>query len=167
MQFEKPIARKIFLRGRGYPHDDPAHLPEYHYRPIGPSPPWVDPPVLPDEFYDRYYGCSNCMVPGVLFHRCSPLCPATIERIDRIPKRTQPLELELQGQEDAWGLHAVEYVSTLRVVIYHIVILTGPLIFWCLWLWYWKHDSDLQNATVPLTCMIPLVSMFWALLKGN
>jgi hypothetical protein len=100
-------------------------------------------------------------------HRCSHFCPSTIDRVDRIPKRTIPLEFEAQGQEEAWGLHAIEYVNLVHVVVYHIVMLAGPLIFWGLWLWYWGHKADLQNATVPLVCMIPVLSFFWALLKGN
>lgn len=83
------------------------------------------------------------------FHKCAHFCPATINRIDRIPKRIEPFELETEGQKDAWGLHAVEYISTVCVVVFHIVAVAGPLTFWGLWLWYWNHEADLQNACVP------------------
>lgn len=99
-------------------------------------------------------------------HKCSHYCPATTERVERIPKRTTPLHLESRGQEEAWGLHAIERVFTFRIIVYHVVMLVGPLIFWGLWLWYWGHQGDLQNASVPVVCMIPILSMFWALLKG-
>jgi len=169
LKFEKPCYQKILRRRKGYPHDIPRHLVHYRYRPTAQEPQeWKDPPILPDEFYDRFYGCSNCMLLEMsYFHRCSHFCPVTIERVERIPKRTIPLELDAQGQEEAWGLHAVEYISTARVIAYHTVMLIGPLIFWALWLWYWNHKADLQNAIVPFTCMIPLLSMFWALLKGD
>jgi hypothetical protein len=132
------------------------------------NPEWKDPPILEHEFYERFYGCPNCMAAGfMLSHKCSHFCPATIDRLDRIPKRVEPFELETQGQEDAWGLHAVEFISAVRVVLYHILALLGPLIFWYLWLWYWNHEADLQNASVPFFSMISLLSLFWALLKGN
>jgi hypothetical protein len=101
------------------------------------------------------------------FHRCSHFCPTTVNRLDRIPKRSERRQLEAPGQEDAWGLHAIEYISAVRVVIYHFLIFTGPLVFWGLWLWYWGHDSDLQNASIPFLAVISLLSMFWALIKGN
>lgn len=167
-QFEKPCYRRIIKRGKGYPHDYPQHLVYYRYRPIKEQPQWKDPPILPGEFYERYYGCSNCMGLGNHYlHNCSRFCPTTIERIERIPKRTEPLALETQGQEEAWGLHSVEYISTVRVIIYHVFMLVGPLVFWGLWLGYWGKEGDLQNASVPFLCMVPVFSMFWALLKGD
>jgi hypothetical protein len=167
-QFEKACYKNIIRRRKGYSHDAPHHLSLYTYKPTAKQPQWKDTPILPDEFYDQYYGCSNCMILEMAYsHRCSHFCPSTIGRVDRIPKRTIPLEFEAQGQEEAWGLHAIEYVSLVHVVVYHIVMLAGPLIFWGLWLWYWGHKADLQNALVPLTCMIPILSFFWALLKGN
>ena len=102
----------------------------------------------------------------VAFSSLTLFCPTTINRLNRIPKICERLQLEVPGQEDAWGLHAIEYISAIRVVIYHILILTAPLVFWGLWLWYWGHDSDLQNA-IPFFTVISLLSMFWALIKGN
>jgi hypothetical protein len=102
-----------------------------------------------------------------IFSPLLTLLPSTIDRVDRIPKRTIPLEFEAQGQEEAWGLHAIEYVNLVHVVVYHIIMLAGPLIIWGLWLWYWGHKAELQNATVPLVCMITVLSFFWALLKRN
>lgn len=61
----------------------------------------------------------------------------------------------------------MEYVSTVRVVLYHVFMLVGPLVFWGLWLGYWGKEGDLQNASVPFLCMVPVFSMFWALLKGD
>jgi hypothetical protein len=120
-----------------------------------------------DEFYRRFHGSGNCMTKTLnLFHICSHFCPTTIDCLDRIPKIISSFELETQGRDQAWGFQAVESISGLRVLVYHIMILAGPVVFWALWLWYWDYKADLQNASVPFTCILGALSLFWAIIKG-
>jgi hypothetical protein len=71
------------------------------------------------------------------------------------------MEEEGDAREILWGIHGVERLSFLMVAMYHIFILFPPLIFGFLWLFYWGHSGDLQNASVPFLSALGLISLFW------
>ena len=56
-------------------------------------------------------------------------------------------------------------VSFVMIALYHFVILTPTLVFWLLWLFYWDHGGDLQNASVPFFSALGLIGLMWFYLK--
>ena len=124
------------------------------------------PPITPHEFRRRYYSChGNCPVSRssllCYFHRCKKPCRLRLDAVDRIPKRTSRLEMEGDARSSFWGLYAVERISFLKIAVYHSIIIIPSLIFMFLWLSYWGHSGDLQNASVPLLCGLALLSLLW------
>jgi hypothetical protein len=47
------------------------------------------------------------------------------------------------------------------VVVYHFLILLPPFVFWG-W-WQGKNPTDMQNAAVPTTVALGMLSLFWIL----
>lgn len=60
-----------------------------------------------------------------------------------------------------WGLEGVYAPSALRVFLYHLLIVVWPIAFW-IW-WQVNHPEDYQNAAVPITATLGLVSLFWVI----
>ena len=137
---------------------------DYDFKPKPPNP---IPPIQPHEFRRRFYKCRRG---GKLhkhyfsFFQCRKKCgryPNPRGALDRIPKRKRWLDIDGQERELFWGLLATERASTFRIFLYHILILSGPFVLWWLWLFYLGHPGDLQNASVPLSVVCVLLSMFW------
>ena len=84
-----------------------------------------------------------------------------------MPKRLWPLEIGGNARETFWGLYVVENISFLRVAVFHAVVIVPAVVFWFLWLFYWGHGGDLQNASVPFLCALGVVSLFWYPLYGG
>jgi hypothetical protein len=59
----------------------------------------------------------------------------------------------------AWGLEARHEISSIYVAFYHLLILALPFSFWG-W-WQTTHPGDLQNASVPVTVVLAMISLFW------
>lgn len=80
--------------------------------------------------------------------------------LKRIPKRKRALELKLDTREEAWGIQAHHKPHALIVFLYHVLMFAGTFAFWI----YWQrtHPGDFQNATVPLTVVAVLISLFWS-----
>jgi hypothetical protein len=70
------------------------------------------------------------------------------------------LELKLNTREAAWGIQAHHKPHALVVFFYHVLIFSGTFAFW-IW-WQTTHPGDLQNATVPLSVVAVLISLFWS-----
>jgi len=101
------------------------------------------------------------------FHRCQKV-PDRDFALKRIPKRKSEVESKINGREEVWGLQAQHAISFVRVLVYHCLILGGPIAFWAWWLV--KHPGDLQSAAVPLSTCLTLLSLFWSsagILKGS
>ena len=80
--------------------------------------------------------------------------------LEQLPRRRKRWDYHLEEETDeAWGIHVVFAVSFLRVMIYHILILAGPMIFWGLWIQKWPRDW--QNASIPFFDVVVLLSLFW------
>lgn len=119
------------------------------------------PPVRKDEFWKRFhFGADRNPLLRLFFPYKKP-CRSCHTAIGRLPKRIRRLEEGGEAHEDFWGLLAVEDISFLRIALYHSVILAGPFIFWFLWLFCLGHTGDLQNAAVPFSVMISLLSFLW------
>lgn len=131
-----------------------------------------DPPVLPMVFNQHFYGCrTDCIRSQLdvlrLFHDCRGHnhC-GRFKILNRLPKRLRKWDLDQDQEKDqAWGLNAVFGVSFLRVILYHALILAGPIVFWGLWLRRWPRDW--QNASVLLFGVVMLLSLFWSPFKAH
>ena len=150
-QFEKIRPNKLLFRAKGIPTDA-----VYEYDPRPPNA--EDPPIVPHEFTMAFTSCgNNCWL--FPFHDCVEPASGT-HAVKRIPKRKSALEMYTGDREIAWGLQAQHVLSLVHVLSYHVLILGGPFGFWA-W-WNVRHPDDLQNAVVPLTVVIALLSLFWA-----
>lgn len=52
------------------------------------------------------------------------------------------------GEEPYWGLLAVEDISFMRVMVYHLLALLGPVVFWGIW--QSRNPDDIQDSSAPL-----------------
>ncbi|MCJ1383430.1 hypothetical protein MMC17_006544 [Xylographa soralifera] len=160
VKFEKFADREFALLCHEVP--DPTNK-DYHYTP---KPVTHNPPISPHEFRSRFYKDRKCYLPSKVAithynHRCKTQCRSSREALARIPKNVFPLEEEGHGREYFWGIHAVEQVSFLVVMVYHILLLFPPLVFWFLWLFAWGHEGDLQNAAIPFMAAVTLLAVVW------
>src|SRR5579862_5134277 len=58
----------------------------------------------------------------------------------------------------AWGIQTRYSISFFHVVIYHVLML--PMLFG-VWIWWQhKHNGDMQNASIPFTIVLTLLSLF-------
>jgi hypothetical protein len=123
------------------PHDS-----EYHYQPRPPAQ-HDDPPIVPHEFYRRFYYVKTCL----------PL-PQN-EALSRIPKRRKHFQVDLHvgGREDMWGLHAEVRPFFWMVAAWMLIILVGGFVFWGWWMS--RHLGDWQNASVPFTAVLGCMMM--------
>jgi hypothetical protein len=134
--------------------------PEYHFVPKPADP---MPPISEHEFNRKFYNCYR----GSKRHRhflgitCRKTCRPANDALDRIPKRDRQVIIEGDKREIFWGLLAREAVSFRRVVVYHVIFLSAPFVFWVLWLLKWGHSGDWQNASVPFLAALGLLSLFW------
>ncbi|KAL6828399.1 hypothetical protein V8C40DRAFT_286390 [Trichoderma camerunense] len=129
---------------------------DYHYDPRAGERDVRNPPISPHHFQTLFYACpSPCSWPFP--HDCIPLVANTVN-LARIPKRTR--EFEKDQSSPIWGFETVFAVSFSYVLVYHVVMVAGPFIFWGLWLKF--HPDDLQNASVPITVVIGALSLFWS-----
>lgn len=97
---------------------------------------------------------------GSILHDCLPRLN-TKRAINRIPKKTSPFDTSSTDDKNAyaWGLEARHDISAAYVAFYHLLILTFPFGFW-IW-WQATHPGDLQNASIPVTVVLTMLSLFW------
>ena len=139
----------------------PGDEPDYEY---APKPPETDAPVTRYEFKMRFYACNmRCSILQKTifrpFHRCRRFSDVSQAATVRIPKRNS--RLDGYARQYFWGLYAVEISSFFRFMVYLTLALALPLTFWFLWLFYWKRQADLQNASVPFFAVVTFVSLLW------
>lgn len=125
-----------------------------------------NPPVLSTVFNAKFYGCNKACIKSQLdllciFHECKSRNHCGKYRVlERLPKRRRKWDVDRDEEKDeAWGLNAVFAVSFYKVLLYHTLILAGPIVFWGLWLKAWP--TDWQNASVPFFAVVVLLSLFW------
>lgn len=136
---------------------------------MNPCPVQDDPPIADGDFHDFYHflyeGEDFIHSASTNLRReeiCNILSGQTLA-LERLPKRRECLKWRDGTWDKFWGLYAVEAPSFSRVLMYALLCLVPWIIFFFLWLFRWKHASDLQNASVPLTISITLLVGFVAL----
>jgi hypothetical protein len=158
VQFYKIPPDEIYRGPEEFP---PQHNQDYLFA-RGPEPHFYD-----DIFKAKFYGClsATCWKAQMkilcLIHQCQGRTNSGYyDVLQCLPKRKQAWGLDHSGDTpEAWGLHASLSLCFFRILIYHIVILTGPAAFWGWWLHQWP--TDWQNATVPMFLSLALLSPFW------
>ncbi|KAF5631440.1 hypothetical protein F52700_6843 [Fusarium sp. NRRL 52700] len=126
---------------------------------FAPKPPQASiPPVHPHVFEAAFNSCTGgkCRNPSP-FHDCYEFKETTY--IKRIPKKKTPLS---PGTIDIpiWGLEARHCISCFHVIMYHLLILIPPFALWGWWMS--RHPDDIQSASVPMTVVLAMISMFWS-----
>lgn len=147
-------------------HDD-----QYHYRPR----PIYSAPITRHMFRHYFYGCYDSGTISHRFHTCLPLVPScrirnpASELLDCFPKRDRQVAATAQSDkvEVCYGLVARECRSFFRVVVYLCLIMASTFWFVFAWLFQWGHGGDLQNATVPMTLILAVVSVLWAVVYSG
>ena len=93
------------------------------------------------------------------------------EAIKALPKRRMALEMEDGKRELFWGLLVRERRSGAILFAYICLFNLPGVVFFFLWLFYWGHGSDLQNASVPsltsLSLPIGFASWVFQSREGN
>lgn len=141
----------------------------YDFEPRLPKPPPPDEPVYRDEFWAHYYH-QDC--PSLIDwrryqkHRWS-FCDADTEALNAIPKRNVETDMKDVKRIQFYGLYAKEKRSFARVLTNGVLCNVPSVIFFFLWLFQWKHGSDLQNAMVPLTPSLTLTLGFVGIVFGT
>ena len=165
-KFEKFDEEEIAPCGPGIPAPDNK---DYQY---DPKPVKDMPPITRHEFKKRFYACHRRCLPAICgvrnpLHRCRKPCRYSPEAVNRLPKRSWPLEMGGDVRATFWGLYVVECISFFRVAAFHAIVIIPALVFWFMWLFYWGHSGDLQNASVPFLCALGIISLFWYSLYGG
>lgn len=132
--------------------------PEYVYEPRPPKA--TNPPISRHEFAMHLNACEPpCR--WSYFHECMPLL-GNSSAIGCTPKRRRIFATVSNNNTDvyAWGLEAKHVISAAYVVLYHLIMFAIPF---GLWGWWIKgHPEDLQGASVPVTVVLGLLSVFWS-----
>lgn len=129
---------------------------EYEYRP---KPAAEDPPISQHEFKLALTACHGTKCWLSPLHECYKITEREIA-LEKIPKRKSEFEVLIDTNELAWGLEVRYCISLIYIVLYHLIILSGPFIFWVVWQRY--HPNDIQGAAVPAAIVIALLSLFWS-----
>jgi hypothetical protein len=143
----------------------PESRDEYEY---SPDPMDVIPPITAHEFYSRFYNCNCPNIWSVhLFHRCRKASGCSCGALKLLPKKKTRLEEHGDKRQPFWGIYAQEIICFRWVVAYNMLCLLPMVVFLALWLLPLGYKGDLQNAAVPLTLMISMLTMFWSFFLGN
>lgn len=109
-------------------------------------------PISEEQFRDRFYDCHDCR-PGTWHF--SGLCLSRTQHckdndllLAKVPKRDSDMNEAEPGEEPYWGLLAVEDISFMRVMVYHLLALLGPVVFWGIW--QSRNPDDIQDSSAPL-----------------
>lgn len=138
--------------------------PRYHFKSTK-----IRPPIIPHIFKVRFYECTR----GGRSHKhwwraCRMRCSNRKDYLEKIPKRDHEIEEDDDEPETFWGLLAMEEIQFIRIALYTMLILVGPLAFWVFWMKS-GHSADLQDATVPLMVAFSSIALLvssWRVL-GN
>lgn len=141
------------------PHDSDH---DYEFKKVG-----FKPPVSPRQFHRRFYRCyKGGKRHSHFYSACKQKCSEAKDALLRIPKRKDRVAERVDEDKENifWGLQAVEGISFVRICLCHALFISGPFIFWGLWLTVVGHPGDLQNASIPFLVALGFLSIFWFLL---
>ncbi|KAK1993483.1 hypothetical protein LX36DRAFT_251500 [Colletotrichum falcatum] len=121
------------------------------------------PPVTPHEFYRRFYACNRVRPMLHFYHRCRrPGGWHSRDVLNLFPKKRTKLE---EGGEDRrvfWGIYAREAIALRWVLCYNLACTLPMLVLFFQWL-SWKGPDEIQNASVPISVMLAMLSLFWSM----
>ncbi|KAI1613913.1 hypothetical protein EDD36DRAFT_473920 [Exophiala viscosa] len=171
-QFRKFRPNRVIELCRDLPEDKL----EYTYSPCPPQITVSAPGITRHMWQHALRPCDRRMMGLALgfcasgwFHDCvESLNPGSTEYIVRLPKKHSEWLIDTEGIDDAFGILTKEEPSILYVLVYHIVILAGPFAFWA---WTMPREGrqdgswNLQDPSVPVTVVLALLSLFWALAR--
>ncbi|KAH7349239.1 hypothetical protein BKA66DRAFT_476761 [Pyrenochaeta sp. MPI-SDFR-AT-0127] len=154
-EFKRIAPKWIIIDRKDLPND--PEYPEYVYDPRPPNA--TNSPISRHEFSMHLNACEHpCRWSFLL--ECVPQLD-TLSAIAGIPKKRNTFDTTSTNPMDvyAWGLEAKHLILAAYVVIYHFVIFLLPFGF--LGWWISKHPDNLQGASVPVTVILGLLSLFW------
>jgi len=137
---------------------------DYDY---APKPMVCIPPISEHEFYKRFHACrrKGSLYPPLPCKR--PAGARTRDALSLLPKRISVLEEGGDAREMFWGLYARESISLKWVVLYNGACMLPVLVFFIVWLLPLGLAGDLQDAAVPLSVMLAMLSVFWGVFFGS
>jgi hypothetical protein len=149
----------------------PDHDDQYYYRPR----PTYSAPVTRHMFRHYFYGCYESDSLWHRLHTCLPLAPKCRIRnpageiLEFFPKRDRPVATASQSEkvEVCYGIAARECRSFFRVVVYLCLIMAPAIWFVFAWLFMWGDRGDLQDATIPMTLVLAMISILWAVVHSG
>ncbi|KIW79955.1 hypothetical protein Z517_06570 [Fonsecaea pedrosoi CBS 271.37] len=102
-------------------------------------------------------------------HDClPPLGAGSNIYLPTMPQKHSEWLLKTPGIDYAWGIEAVEEPYIIILIMYHVLMLAAPFGFWAWWLVF-EHARtgqwDLQDASIPVSVFLVLLSLFWAAAK--
>ncbi|KAL4880350.1 hypothetical protein BJY04DRAFT_219346 [Aspergillus karnatakaensis] len=156
--------------------DDAAYAPKLkdNYPPTkdnyeySPDPMDIIPPITEHEFYSRFYACyAPSSSPMHLLHTCRRHRGHCSDALNLLPKKKTKLEEHGAQRERFWGIFAQEVVCFRWIVGYNIVCMLPMVIFLILWMLPLGYKGDLQNASVPATVMVGMLTLFWTVFLGT
>jgi hypothetical protein len=118
-----------------------------------------EPPLSRHEFAHRFYKCYA----GGKRHThwwwatCKISCRKNDDYLQKIPKRDRWVVEDSDKPEIFWGLLAKEVIQFIRVFLYHLISLGGPVAFFIFWI-KTGHSSDLQDASIPMMVAVGLIT---------
>lgn len=126
-------------------------------------------------FKHYFYGCYENDAFLHRLHTCIPLVPKCRIRnpagdiLDLFPKRDRPMATASQSEkvEVCYGIAAREFRSFFRVLVYLCLIMAPAFWFVFAWLFMWGDRGDLQDATIPMTLMLGMLSILWAVVHSG
>ncbi|KAL3428893.1 hypothetical protein BDV09DRAFT_201144 [Aspergillus tetrazonus] len=146
--------------------DYPKSRDHYEYNP---DPMDIVPPITDHEFNSRFYDCYCSNKRGLLhfFHPCKKASGHSCDALQLLPKKKTRLEKHGDKRQTFWGIYAQEIVCFRWVVAYHVVCLLPMVVFFFLWMFPLGYKGDLQDAAIPLTLVLGMLTLFWSLFLGS
>ncbi|KAI1374084.1 hypothetical protein F4677DRAFT_447730 [Hypoxylon crocopeplum] len=137
---------------------------DYEYRP---RPMDSIPPVSEHEFRKRFYACPKPQPLRHWYHRCKALGTHSYDILEFFPKKKTELEEGGDKRENFWGIYAREIISLRWVLFYNFLCVLPMLAFFTVWILPAGYSTDLQNASVPFTMMLGMLSLFWSVFLSS
>ncbi|KAI2464067.1 hypothetical protein F4781DRAFT_414221 [Annulohypoxylon bovei var. microspora] len=135
---------------------------EYEPRPMN-----FIPPVSQHEFETRFYACDSSQPLRHWYHKCMVYGCQSYDILNLLPKKKTALEEAGDKREYFWGIYAREMVSFRWVIFYNVVCALPMLILFITWIVPAGKETDLQNASVPLTMVLTMLSLFWSIFLSS
>jgi hypothetical protein len=125
------------------------------------------PPVSEHEFNKRFYACHRRQALLHLHYKCRTLGLQSYDLLKLFPKKRTELEEGGDKREYFWGILAREAVGLRWVFFYNFLCISPMLAFLLVWIFPLGHNGDLQNASVPISIMTAMLSLFWSIFLSS